>query len=422
MYIKKFFAGLLAAGIAFSLLCQAAVFGEDQDAGEDASQEAASAVSTNAISGWPQGPDISSTAAIVMEDSTNTILYAKNMDEPLFPASTVKIMTMLLALENSQLTDTVTMTETGVSGVTDGGVSISAQLGEIFTMEQCLYAVMLASANDIALQIAEHVGGSVENFVAMMNTRAQELGCTNTLFTNPTGLPDENQHITAHDMALIMQAAMQNDAFRTIASTVSYTIPATNISGGERALSNNFQLMNNTSSSYYQGCLGGKEGFTSASGSTLVCAAERNGSTLITVILQGADNQTEPEAVTLLDYGFNNFHEVTLGSDDFNMLDGGVVFIPVTATEADLTVQDAEASNDQYTRQYFYSGVPVGTATMAVVEENIDTTLIETGQKNLQAAENYTLNKSIVPYCIIGGVFAVLLVLLIILMVKVIKA
>lgn len=422
MNIKKFFPGLMAVGIAFSLLCQTAVFAEEQGTGEDTSQDTVSAVSTNAIPGWPQGTDISSTAAIVMEDSTNTILYAKNMDQPLFPASTVKIMTTLLALENSQLTDSVTMTETGVSGVTDGGVNISAQLDETFTMEQCLYAIMLASANDIALQVAEHVGGSVENFVAMMNARAQELGCTNTLFTNPTGLPDENQHITAHDMALIMQAAMQNDAFRTIASAVSYTIPATNTSGGERALSNNFQLMNTSSPSYYQGCLGGKEGFTSASGSTLVCAAERNGSTLIAVILQGASEQTEPEAVTLLDYGFNNFHEVTLGSDDFNLLDGGIVFIPITATEADLTIQDGEASDDQYTRQYFYSDVPVGTATMAVVKENIDTTLIETSQKNLQAAENFTVNKSIVPYCIIGGVFAVLFVLLIILMTKVIKA
>ena len=91
----------------------------------------------------------------------------------------------------------VTMTATGVSGVTDGGANISSQLDEVFTMEQCLYAIMVASANDIALQVAEHVGGSVDAFVQIMNTRAQELGCTNTVFTNPTGLPDENQHITA---------------------------------------------------------------------------------------------------------------------------------------------------------------------------------------------------------------------------------
>lgn len=135
------------------------------------------------------------------------------MDQQLFPGSTVKIMTTLLALENSQLTDQVTMTATGVSGVTDGGANISANLDEVFTMEQCLYAIMLVSANDIALQVAEHLAGSVEGFVQMMNQRAAELGCTNTVFTNPTGLSDENQHTIAHDMALIMQAAMENRNF-----------------------------------------------------------------------------------------------------------------------------------------------------------------------------------------------------------------
>ena len=118
------------------------------------------------------------------------------------------------------------MTATGVSGVTDGGASISAQLDEVFTVEQCLYAIMLASANDVALQIAEQIGGSVDGFVQMMNNRAVELGCTNTVFTNPTGLPDENQHTTAHDMALITKAAIDNESFRAIAETTSYTIPA----------------------------------------------------------------------------------------------------------------------------------------------------------------------------------------------------
>ena len=140
---------------------------------------------------------------------------------------------------------------------------------------------MLASANDVALQIAEQIGGSVDGFVQMMNNRAVELGCTNTVFTNPTGLPDENQHTTAHDMALITKAAIDNESFRTIAETTSYTIPATNVSGGERVLTNNFSMLNNTNASYYQYCLGGREGYTEASGSTLVCGAEKNGVSLI---------------------------------------------------------------------------------------------------------------------------------------------
>ena len=167
-------------GISLSMLFQTPAAAAEETPTE--SQETASPITTKSIPGWPQAGDISSTAAVVMEDSTNTILYAKNMDQPLYPGSAVKIMTTLLTLENSELTDTVTMTATGVSGVTDGGASISSQLDEAFTMEQCLYAIMLASANDIALQVAEHVGGSVDAFVQMMNTRAQELGCSNTVF------------------------------------------------------------------------------------------------------------------------------------------------------------------------------------------------------------------------------------------------
>ena len=268
----RFTAALLALGLCVSTAVSQIPVSATEETAADTSAQVQTAdpsiVTTNGIAGWPQATDISSTAAVVMEISTNTVLYSKNADQALYPASAVKIMTCLLVLENSSLDDQVTMTATGVSGVTDGGANISAQLDEVFTMEQCLYAIMVASANDIALQVAEHISGSVDAFVAAMNARAQELGCTNTVFTNPTGLPDENQHITAHDMALIMEAAMANDTFRTIAATTSYTIPATNVSGGDRVLTNNFTMINNTSDGYYEACIGGKEGYTQASGST----------------------------------------------------------------------------------------------------------------------------------------------------------
>ena len=324
---RTVFSLLLSAGLSASLILGSPAFAE-----EAATDTAASSITTNQISGWPQGPEITSEAAVILEDSTGTTLYAKNMDEVLYPGSTVKIMTCLLALENSNLTDEVTMTATGVSGVTDGGANISAQLDEVFTMEQCLYAIMVASANDIALQVAEHIGGSVENFVAMMNTRAAQLGCTNTVFTNPTGLPDENQHTTAHDMALIMKAATENPSFSPIASANTYTIPATNVSGGARSLTSKFTMTNNSSDAYYQGCLGGKEGFTEASQSTLVCSAQRNDVTLICVILKGASGQTDDEAITLLDYGFSNFQLLTLGQDDFSLMSGGQVIVPAGAS------------------------------------------------------------------------------------------
>ena len=338
MKFKKIHSGLVAFGLCCSLLLQTPVLAAE----ENTDAPAASAISTNTIAGWPQGPDITSTAAVIMEDSTDTTLYAKNMDQVLYPGATVKVMTTLLALENTQLSDQVTMTATGVSGVTDGGANISAQIDEVFTVEQCLYAIMLASANDVALQLAEHIGGSVDGFVQMMNARASELGCTNTVFTNPTGLPDENQHTTAHDMALIMKAAADNKSFQTIAGTTSYSIPATNVSGGERVLTNNFSMLTNNNAAYYQYCTGGREGYTEASGSTLVCSAQKNGITLIAVVLQGASGTTATEAASLLNYGFDNFNMLSLGDNDFNMISGGDVYVPVGTTADALITQDGE--------------------------------------------------------------------------------
>lgn len=415
MKIKKLLAGFLAAGISLSLMTVSPVSAAEETAA------ASSGITTNSIAGWPQGPEITSTAAVIMEDSTNTVLYAKNADQQLYPGGTVKVMTTLLALENTQLTDQVTMTDTGVSGVTDGGANISAQLDEVFTIEQCLYAMMLSSANDIALQVAEHIGGSVEGFVKMMNDRAAQLGCTGTVFTNPTGLPDENQHTTAHDMALIMKAAIDNDTFRTIAGTTSYTISATNVSGGERVLTNNFSMLNSANAAYYPNCIGGREGYTEASGSTLVCGAEKNGATLIAVVLQGASGTTAAEAGSLLNYGFDNFQMLSLGDTDFNMLSGGNVFVPVGATADSLTAEDTPGEEGQLNRQYYFGSAPVGTAVVAVTEEP-DTSMVDASQQNLEAARSFSEGKSEVPYYIIGGAGALILILLFVGIIKIAKS
>ena len=423
--MKRFSAALLALGLGTAtLFTQLPVRAAEEtaDTAADTAVQTAdpSIVTTNGIQGWPQASDISSTAAIVMETSTNTVLYSKNADQALYPASAVKVMTCLMALENSSLDDQVTMTATGVSGVTDGGANISAQLDEVFTMEQCLYAIMVASANDIALQVAEHISGSVEDFVAAMNTRAQELGCTNTVFTNPTGLPDENQHTTAHDMALIMEAAMANDTFRTIAQTTSYTIPATNVSGGDRVLTNNFTMINSSGDSYYEPCIGGKEGYTEASGSTLVCEASKNNMKLVCVVLNGASGVTDNEAIALLNYGFDNFTPLTLPDDDFNRLSGGTVIVPA-GTGADALTTEDSSSDGQITRQYYFGGTPVGTAILENVEQQTDDAAA-TGQKNMEAAQNFSVSHTTAPYYIIGAIGAAFLLFFLFLMIRVIKS
>lgn len=423
---KRITAALLALGLSAVTICsQLPVFAAEEtaqatDTAVQPQTADPSVVTTNGIDGWPQASDISSTAAIVMETSTNTVLYSKNADQALYPASAVKVMTCLVALENSSLDDQVTMTAAGVSGVTDGGANISSQLDEVFTMEQCLYAIMVASANDIALQVAEHVGGSVDAFVQTMNARAQELGCTNTVFTNPTGLPDENQHITAHDMALIMEAAMANETFRTIAATTSYTLPATNVSGGERVLTNSFTMINNASDGYYEPCIGGKEGYTEASGSTLVCEAAKNNMKLVCVVLNGASGVTDDEAVALLNYGFDNFSPLTIADTDFNRLSGGTVIAPNGATEDNLTTEDT-SSDGQITRQYYFGGTPVGTAILEDTEQQSNDAAV-TGQKNMEAAQNYSASHTTTPYYIIGAIGAAFLLFFLFLLVKVIRS
>lgn len=414
MIKKKLTAAVLALGISASLLFQMPVSATAQGA------EQTSSIKTNAIPGWPQAADISSTAAVVMESSTKTSLFSKNANQPLYPSAAVKIMTTLVALENSQLTDTVTMTATGVSGVTDGGVNISAQLDETFTMEQCLYAIMVASANDIALQVAEHVGGSVEAFVEKMNARAKELGCKDTIFTNPTGLPDENQHTTAYDMALIMRAAMNNDTFLTIATAQSYTIPATNVSGGERALTNKFTMTNTADPAYYQGCLGGKEGYTQASGSTLVCAASRNGVTLICVVLNGAAGVTDDEAISLLNYGYDNFGRLELPDEDLNRISGGIVFVPNGASADSLTFKDKE-KGDKIRRSYYFGDTRVGTATLEN-EVAAEDTKAEIGEKNMKEAKDFSATRNNTMYYVIGGIGISVLLLLLFLMIRIIKS
>lgn len=420
MRLKRLYSGLLALGLSCSVMFQTPVLAAEETTTD--TQAADSAITTNSISGWPQGPEITSTAAVIMEDSTQTLLYSKNMDQVLYPGATVKIMTTLLALENCQLTDQVTMTATGVSGVTDGGANISAQLDEIFTVEQCLYAIMLSSANDVALQLAEHIGGSTDNFVQMMNDRAAQLGCTNTVFTNPTGLPDENQHTTAHDMALIMKAAVDNESFRTIAGTASYTIPATNVSGGDRVLTNNFSMMSASNAAYYQNCLGGREGYTEASGSTLVCAAEKNGITLIAVVLQGASGVTATEAVSLLNYGFDNFQILSLGDNDFNMVSGGDVCVPAGAAADSLTTEDGEVQEDgHYNRQYFFGGTAVGTAVMEDAHEDTNS-FDQESKQNIQAARDFSSDRDNTPYMIIGAAGLIFCLLILWRIIKVAKS
>ena len=181
---------------------------------------AASPAEVKAADYWPEAPVVDSPSVILMEMNTGAVLYEKNSMEKNYPASITKILTTLIALENSELNEVVTFSDAAIDNTEGSG--IARDYGEQMSMEQCLYAVMLASANECAYAVAEHVGGTVGNFVDMMNRKAAELGCTSTHFSNPHGLFDENHYTSAHDMALIAKAAYENETFRIIIGTARY--------------------------------------------------------------------------------------------------------------------------------------------------------------------------------------------------------
>lgn len=277
-------------------------------------------VDVKATDYWPDAPETLSPSVILMEESTGTILYEKNSDEAHYPASITKIMTTLLALENGNLSDIVTFSDDAINNTEGSG--IARDYGEQMTLEQCLYGVMLESANECAYAVAEHVGGTVENFVDMMNAKAKELGCTNTHFANPHGLQDENHYTTAHDMALIAQAAYQNETFRIIIGTKMYTIPPTNKHAEETVLRNHHDMLctyHNANRKYlYPYCVGGKTGYTATANSTLVTYAEKDGMTLICVVMDTQSPNQFIDTVNLFDYAFDNFQVLNVAENDTN--------------------------------------------------------------------------------------------------------
>lgn len=258
----------------------------------------------NHISGnsvWADSPSIMGESAIVMEVSTGTILYEKNMYDTHYPASITKIMTAMLAIENCEMDEIVTVPPEAVY-MEDKGTHIALDAGEQLTVEQCLYAIMLASANDAAYALAEHVGGTYENFIRMMNDKAKEIGCQNTNFTNPHGLPDESHVTSAYDMALIAKAALQYDMFQTVSGSYYYEIPPTEHQKDLICMNNHHKMIGKTEL-HNEEVFAGKNGYTDAAGHTLVTCAKRDDMVIVCVVMQDQGEYVYQDTLELLEYG-----------------------------------------------------------------------------------------------------------------------
>ena len=320
----------------------------------------ASVIPSNGTLDWPQMSDTTCDYFCVMDAETGAILCEKGMDTETPPASLTKIMTTLVAIESGDLDAPVTMTSTGVEYAVSGSSNLYTQVGEVFTLRDMLYGTMLKSANDIATQVGEFVGGgSLDTFLGMMNERARELGCSGTYFANACGMPNDEHHSTAHDLALISQEALKNDLFREIVHTKQYTIPPTNLTEA-RTFENHHKFLV-TEEYAYEGIIGGKTGYTDLAGSCLATFVERDGRTVICIALHcmGMDNCLR-DTRKLCDYGLDEFENVAVSGFEGELVSGGVVTIPkggdVNTLELSSESEILEDGTERTTGEYLWHG------------------------------------------------------------------
>lgn len=265
---------------------------------------------------WPADISIDSDAGIVMDANTGVVLYGKNIHETYSPASITKVLTSLIVLEHCSLDETVTFSESAVYNVESNSSSAGYDTGDTASVKDCLYALLLKSANEAANALAEHVAGSADAFAVLMNEKAAELGCQDSHFANPSGLNNEEHYVSAYDMALITRAAFENPTFAKIVETTYYKLPPNQKNPEGQGISPGNKLVKKNWPQYYRpDVLGGKTGYTSIALNTLVNGARQGDTTLITVILHSNNTQYE-DTSRLLDFGFNNFQSVKIADYD----------------------------------------------------------------------------------------------------------
>ena len=273
-----------------------------------------------------QNPNLTAEGAALIDLNSGQILYGKNINNRYEPASTTKIMTALITLEKCSLNDIVTV---GKNPPYEDGSKIYLYEGEQVTVEQLLYAMMLESANDAALALAEYIGGSKAGFAKMMNDKAAELGCKNTHFDNPNGLPDVNHYTSPYDLALITKKAMENPIFRMLVSTKTYNMAPTNKQPQIRYFHNHNKML--TTKTYgYPGIDGVKTGYTIQAEHNFVGSINRNGMQLAVVIMKDKSSGYN-ETKQLFDYGLNKFitEKIIDKNTEITSIKAGSISIPV---------------------------------------------------------------------------------------------
>lgn len=392
---------------------------------------------------WPEGPKVNAPSAIVMELNSGTVLYEKNSDEVNYPASITKIMTTMLALEHCELDEVVTFSADAVFKNEGNTSHIARDLNEQMTMEECLYAVMLESANECAYAVAEHVGaklgGNYQTFIDLMNEKARELGCTNTHFNNANGLPDEDHWTSARDMALISAEAYKNETFRIIISTPRYVIPPTNKHKDKTYLNNHHEMIHNykTDKYLYEHAIGGKTGYTQAAGATLVSYAEKDGIALVCVVMHTAKVYYYGDTENLFEFCFQNFVNYNISENETMitqeeqstgfMNDFGsyvsldkkaTITLPASATFSDTTcsiVKGEKGSGKVAELVYTYGDKVVGIATIVPSGVTVGDNYFNS---NASQVDKEVHTVKIKPIYILLGILCLIALVIIIILIK----
>ncbi len=315
--------------------------------------------------------DISAKSAVLIEQSTGKVLFAKNQFDKMKPASTTKILTALVAIENSKGNEIVSVS---ANAANTEGSSMYIEAGEKIKMENLLYGLMMNSGNDAAVAIAEHISGNTENFAKLMNDTARRAGAEHSNFVTPNGLDDDDHYTTAHDLAIITAKAMESEDFRNLVKSKTKIVET--VDGVKKYLTNHNKLLN-----MYEGCEGVKTGFTKASGRTLVSAASRDDIRLIAVTLNAPDDWNDH--IRMLNYGFENFELMTFLNKEFVcskcFVNQGVKSYVSVIPEKTVTQVVKKSEADMYRVEYNLSDVTapvskgdiVGTASVLKEDKEI---------------------------------------------------
>lgn len=336
-------------------------------------------VDSNTWENWARGPHIYSESGIVMDIDSGAILYAKNIDDKHYPASITKVMTALVALQNYKMDEIVKFTWDDIGFLEYGDAHIAIKEDEEVLMEDCMYGMLLASANEVSHAIGAHMEGGYEAFLAEMNRVSAEIGCINSHWMNTHGLHDPEHYTTVRDMAIIGSEVFQYEKFREITGTYQHIIPETAMTNEVRYVHQNHKMIREGHQHYYEYCVGGKTGYTDQALTTLVTFATKDDMNLVAVVMRthGGGNNAYQDTREMLEYAFNHFQKTPItkemiGNENIEAVSANAhLTLPEGVTASQLTCSYTEPTEleDRTGDVVFYYGEnPVGAAEATITE------------------------------------------------------